>query len=162
MFWVVILMMIFLVSGFVLTYVLDPSLIAYIRLRKDLDPSVIEQISETYIQTYGVNINNKKIIYRFVHYTHNDKDLDTTLLGTFHEWNNTYYIDISERLYNSDKLSEIVIHETRHMLVKCLKDKNIIDLYEYTEDIAQENNYYYNNLFDNALYLLRTQQEQEK
>ena len=52
-------------------------------------------------------------------------------------------------------LEEIVIHETRHLVVEYLKDEKIIDLTKYTEEIAQCENSYYNNLFDSGIYLLK-------
>ena len=52
-------------------------------------------------------------------------------------------------------LEEIVIHETRHLVVEYLKDEKIIDLTKYTEEIAQHDNSYYNSLFNNGIYLLK-------
>lgn len=95
------------------------------------------------------------ITYRFVYYKYNETAEDELLLGTFHEWNKTYYIDISADLYKMNLLDEIVIHETRHMIVEYLKDEKIIDLTKYTEEIASQNNEYYNNLFDSGVYLLK-------
>ena len=103
---------------------------------------------------YGITVD-KPIVYRFVYYKHNDVTDDKILLGTFHEWNGTYYIDISADLYKMDKLNEIVIHEMRHMIVEYLKDKKIIDLTKYTEEIAGQKDVYYDSLFDSGVYLLR-------
>ena len=103
---------------------------------------------------YGITVD-KPIVYRFVYYKHNDVTDDKILLGTFHEWNGTYYIDISADLYKMNKLNEIVIHEMRHMIVEYLKDKKIIDLTKYTEEIAGQKDVYYDSLFDSGVYLLR-------
>lgn len=86
------------------------------------------------------------------------KNGEIILLGTFHEWNDVYYIDISIDLYKISGLESTVIHETRHMLVQELKNEKIIDLTKYTEEIAQNNNEYYNNLFDSAIDLLKVKE----
>ena len=84
------------------------------------------------------------------------------LLGSFHEWNGKYYIDISIDLYNNFSLHDTVIHETRHMIVNYLKDEKIIDLDKYTEEIAQRKSYHYNVMFDSGVYLLKKLQENER
>ena len=89
-------------------------------------------------------------------------DVDITkkiLLGTFHEWNGTYYIDISIDLHRLYSITSVVIHETRHMIVEYLRDEKIIDLMNYTEEIASEQNDHYNNLFNEGLYLLKERQK---
>lgn len=96
-----------------------------------------------------------------MHYIYNDRSDDTILLGTFHEWNNTYYINISVDLYKMESLEEIVIHETRHMVVEYLKDKKIINLVKYTEEIASKKDCYYCSLFDSGVYLLKNSQISE-
>lgn len=105
------------------------------------------------LKIYGITVDIP-VVYRFVNYKYNETAEDELLLGTFHEWSNTYYIDISAGLYNMSLLDEIVIHETRHMIVEYLKDKKIIDLTKYTEEIASQKNSHYNNLFDSSVYLL--------
>ena len=108
---------------------------------------------------YGITID-RPIIYRFVRYRNNAdaEDIDPkkeVLLGTFHEWNGTYYIDISVDLYKMYSLDSVIIHETRHMIVEYLRDEKIIDLTNYTEEIASEKNIHYNNLFEQSIYLLK-------
>lgn len=107
------------------------------------------------LKNYGINID-KPIKYRYVYYKYNKNAEDDLLLGTFHEWNGTYYIDISADLYQMNLLYEVVIHETRHMVVEYLKYKNIIDLTKYTEEIASEKNNNYNNLFNCGISLLKS------
>lgn len=105
------------------------------------------------LKIYGITVDIP-VVYRFVNYKYNETAEDEILLGTFHEWNSTYYIDVSADLYKISLLDEIVIHETRHMIVEYLKDKKIIDLTKYTEEIASQKNSHYNNLFDSSVYLL--------
>ena len=45
------------------------------------------------------------------------------------------------------------------MIVQELKNEEIIDLTEYTEEIAQEKNEIYNNLFNCGVKLLKEEQE---
>ena len=151
MFWLTIILFIFLFVVFIFTYFIDATALAHIK-PQGIDTSSISEISEEYVKNLGVVIN-KPIEYKFVHFKYNDKSEDEILLGTFHEWNETYYIDISADLYKMDSLKEIVIHETRHMLVEFLNDEDIIDLTRYTEEIAKEENNYYNNLFNSGIYL---------
>ena len=151
MFWLTIILFIFLVVVFILTYFVDATALVNIR-PQGIDTSSISEISEEYVKNLGVVIN-KPIEYKYVRFKYNDKSEDEILLGTFHEWNETYYINISADLYKMDSLKEIVIHETRHMLVEFLNDENIINLIKYTEEIAQGNNTYYNNLLDSGIYL---------
>lgn len=101
------------------------------------------------------------ITYRFVYYKYNETAENEMLLGTFHEWNETYYIDISADLYKMNLLDEIVIHETRHMIVEYLKDEKIINLVKYTEEIASKKDCYYCSLFDSGVYLLKNSQTSE-
>ncbi len=86
---------------------------------------------------------------------------DTILLGTFHEWNGTYYIDVSIDLYGHIMFNQAVLHETRHMIVEHLRDKKIIDLTKYTEEIAQSQNSYYDELFNSGVYLLNLKNKEE-
>ena len=151
MFWLTIILFIFLVVVFILTYFVDATALVSIRPQR-INTSSISEISEEYVKSLGVVIN-KQIEYKYVHFKYNDKSEDEILLGTFHEWNETYYIDISADLYKMGSLKEIVIHETRHMLVEFLNDEDIIDLTRYTEEIAREENNYYNNLFNSGIYL---------
>ena len=44
------------------------------------------------------------------------------------------------------------------MIVQELKNEKIIDLTEYTEEIAQEENEIYNDLFDSGVKLLKERQ----
>ena len=157
MFWVSIIIFIVLIFGFVATYIIDPTSSLYIKTKYKINPVSIEQISKDYITNLGITID-KPIEDCFVRYRDKGYDADPEeeiLLGTFHEWNGVYYINISIDLYKSSMLEEIVIHETRHMIVEYLKDKKIIDLTKYTEEIAQHNNTYYNNLFNSGIGLLK-------
>lgn len=156
MFWVSIIIFIVLIIGFVITYVIDPTSSLYMT-KYEIDPESIEEASQSYVDGLGITID-KPIEYCFVRYR--DKGYkanpgDEILLGTFHEWNGVYYINISVDLYKSSLLDDIVIHETRHMIVEYLKDKKIIDLTKYTEKIAQGEDIYYNNLFNSGVYLLK-------
>ena len=152
MFWVGIILFILLFISFTLTYFVDITSFST-KSRKEIDTKIISDISEEYVKNLGMIIN-KPIEYKFVHFNYNDKAEDEVLLGTFHEWNKTYYINISIDLYEKpDLLKDIVIHETRHMVVEYLNDEDIIDLTKYTENIAQGEDIYYNNLFDSGVYL---------
>ena len=156
MFWVSIIMFFILIIGFIATFVVDPITFFYMKVQ-NIDTTSIKKISEKYVSDLGVIID-KPIVYRFVRYKH-DKGFkanpdEEIVLGTFHEWNGKYYIDISIDLYKLYTLDEIVIHETRHMLVEYLRDKKIINLEKYTEDIAQEKNIYYNKIFNYSIKLL--------
>ena len=165
MFWVSLIMIFVCVVLFILTYYVDP--LALINLKEQsVDPSSIQEISEEYVNGLGIEID-KPISYRFVRYI-NDRGYEaeageTIVLGTFHVWNGTYYVDISVDLYRLDEtLKHTVIHETRHMIVEYLKAKQIVNLDKYTEEIAQEKDANYNNLFDSGVHLLKMQQEKEK
>lgn len=164
MFWVSLVLILVLIILFILTYYLDP--IALINLKsQSVDASEIQRISEDYVTNLGIEID-KPIEYRFVRYLHDNgyeaEEGETILLGTFHVWNGTYYLDISVDLYKSEDLESTVIHETRHMIVEYLRAKRIIDLNKYTEEIAQHKDSYYNNLFNSGVYLLKEQQENEE
>ena len=163
MFWVTIILFIALILGFISTYVIDPT--TYFNMKvQNVDETSIKEISENYVKNLGIKIN-KPVVYRFVKYKNGydfKKVKDNVLLGTFHEWNGTYYIDISIDLYKMSALSDIVIHETRHMIVEYLKDEKIINLDEYTENIAQETDAYCNNLFENGVNLLKDVQENKR
>ena len=156
MFWVSIIMFVILIFGFVTTYIIDPTSSLYMTKYK-INPVSIEEISKDYMTNLGITID-KPIKYCFVRYKDKGYEADPEeeiLLGTFHEWNGVYYINISVDLYKSSMLEEIVIHETRHLVVEYLKDEKIIDLTKYTEEIAQHENSYYNSLFNNGIYLLK-------
>lgn len=152
MFWISIVMMVGLMIGFTLTYIINPTEKTQMEPLK-VDATSIQEISENYVRLLGIEVD-KPIKYRFVRYRSKPSD-DTILLGTFHEWNGIYHIDISVNLYKSSQLTEVVIHETRHMIVEYLRDQKVIDLIKYTEEIAQEKNEYYNNLFNNSVFLLK-------
>lgn len=154
MFWVSIIIFIALIISFILTYFIDITAYFYMK-KQDVSPDIIKSMSEKYVSYCEITID-KPIIYRFVQYR-NRKEV---LLGTFHEWNNKYYIDISVNLCDSSELEDIVIHETRHMIVEYLKDNKIIDLTRYTEEIAEGENNYYNNLFNSGVYLLKNIQKE--
>ena len=117
-------------------------------------------------QIYGITID-KPIVYRFVRYR-NDIDIENldpqqkVLLGTFHEWNDTYYIDILVDLREMHSLESVVIHETKHMIVEYLRDEKVIDLTDYTEEIASEKNIHYDTLFEQGVYLLKENQKGDK
>lgn len=166
MFWVSLIMILFYIFIFILTYFIDP--LAMLNLSvQSVDSKSIQEISEEYVNSLGIEIEiDKPIEYRFVRYLHdngyNAEAGETIVLGTFHVWNDTYYIDISVDLYKTPELKHTVIHETRHMIVEYLRIKKIIDLNKYTEEIAQEKNNYYNSLFDSGVQLLREQQEIEE
>ena len=160
MFWVSLVMIIGLILGFILTYVIDPTKKIYMK-EQSIDPISIKNISEQYVRGLGIEID-KPIVYRFVRYNTREYDEnEEILLGTFHEWNNIYYINISVDLYKTTALNDIVIHETRHMLVEYMRDKKILDLSKYTEEIAQEKDESYNNLFNSGMYLLKEHQIKE-
>lgn len=161
MFWVSIIIFIVLIIGFVATYVIDPTLSLYMTKYK-IDPASIEKLSQSYVDGLGITID-KPIEYSFVRYKdkgYNANPGEEILLGTFHEWNGVYYINISIDLYKGPLLDDIVIHETRHMVIEYLKDKKIIDLTEYTEEIAQGENTYYNDLFNSGVYLLKEKENE--
>lgn len=160
MFWVSLIMIIGLILGFLVTYVVDPTKKIYMK-EQSIDPVSIKNISEQYVRCFDVEVD-KPIVYRFVRYSLTAYDEDEeVLLGTFHEWNDTYYIDISVDLYKTSSLNSTVIHETRHMLVEYMRDKDIIDLSKYTEEIAQEKNERYNELFNCGMYLLKEKLKEE-
>lgn len=152
MFWIATVLLIAFVFAFIVTFIIDPTSYLYVKVQR-LDPTPIQKECEEYLNTLGVKID-KKICYRYVEYRHDDKD--TVIVGTFHEWNGTYYIDISTYLFVlPSEFCETVQHETRHMLVRELKNKKIIDLSKYTEDIAQNDNENFNNLFKSSINLLK-------
>jgi hypothetical protein len=160
MFWISILMMVGLVLGFLATYIINPTEEIYMK-EQSIDPVSIKVISEQYVRCFGIKVD-KPVVYRFVRYSTRVYDEDEeVLLGTFHEWNGTYYIDISVDLYKTSSLNSTVIHETRHMLVEYMRDKKIIDLSKYTEEIAQEKDERCNNLFNCGMYLLKQELDKE-
>ena len=122
MFWIASVLLVVLVFTIVITYIIDPTTSIYMKVQS-IDETSIKEISESYVNSLGITIN-KPISYRFVKYQHEDSfktrksNPETVLLGTFHEWNGTYYIDISVNLYHMSMLYEIVKHETRHMIVQ--------------------------------------------
>lgn len=156
MFWVSIVLFFVMIIGFTITYLIDPTEKIYMK-EQSIDPTPIKELSEKYVECMGIKVD-VPIKYRFVRYQHENNG--EFLLGTFHKWNGTYYIDISVDLYKTSQLAGVVIHETRHMVVQYLKDENIIDLNKYTEEIAEEKNDYYNNLFNSSVYLLRESQKE--
>ena len=111
-------------------------------------------------QLCGITID-KPIVYEFVKYKdvdEADEPTDKVTFGTFHEWNGKYYICISDEIKESGLLYYIVAHETRHMVVEYLKDKKIINLDKYTEEIANRDDEAFNELFSGAVSLLRFKQ----
>lgn len=153
MFWITLILLGWLIFSFVFTYIIDPVTLTYMRVL-NTDTASIQEISEEYIESFGIIID-KPVVYRFVKF----KNMDENLLGTFHEWRGKYYIDISIDLYKLASLDDTVIHETRHLMVEHLRDKKIIDLTKYSEEIAYRENYFYNNLFYSGVYLLKTLQK---
>lgn len=164
MFWIATILLVVYVFAYIATYLIDPTTSMYMKVQS-VDETSIKEISEQYVKELGIKIN-KPIVYRFVRFQReeglknkrkNQEGLicETVLLGTFHEWNNTYYIDISVNLFRMNMLYETVRHETRHMIVQELKNKKIIDLTKYTEEIAEENNPLYNELFNSSIKLLK-------
>ena len=159
MFWLSIVVFIIFIVGFIDTYIIDLTARIY-TIRQNVETSSIKSISENYIHELGIEID-KPIEYHFVKYKNNARDASTKgeiTLGTFHEWNDTYYIDISIDLYKTTSLNETVVHETRHLIVDYLNDKKIVNLTKYTEEIAEGNNEYYNAMFDSGVYLLKLKQ----
>lgn len=161
MFWVSLIVIIFCICLFILTYCVDVIGLWNLSVQS-VDSSSIQEISEEYVNSLGIEID-VPIEYRFVRYLHDNgyeaEVGETIVLGTFHVWNGTYYIDISVDLYKSEELESIVIHETKHMIVEYLRENKIINLNKYTEEIAQEKNHYYNSLFDSGVQLLKEQQK---
>lgn len=156
MFFISIVILSLALAGFILMYIIDPVASVYTK-KQSVNPASIQELSEEYVKSYGITID-KPIKYGFVRYHdkgYNAEPEDIITLGSFHEWNDTYYINISVDLYKSPSLKRIVIHETRHMIVEYLKDRHIINLSKYTEEIAQEQNEHYNKLFDGSVYLLK-------
>ena len=96
MFWVASILVIVLVFAIVVTYIIDPTTSIYMKVQS-IDETSIKEMSESYVKSLGITIN-KPISYRFVKYQHEDSfkarksGPETVLLGTFHEWNGTYYI----------------------------------------------------------------------
>lgn len=167
MFWASLIMFLALVVTFVftfvLTYFIDLTSVLNIKVQ-DADSSSIEELSKKYLATCEITID-KPVVYRYVKYNKNAYDTnsnDVALLGTFHEWNDTYYIDILIDLKDTpEALAEVVEHETRHMIVDYLKDMKIVDLEKYTEEIARRDNIYYDELFNGGVYLLKRYQTNE-
>lgn len=144
-----------LILGFICTYIVDP--IGTLTIKKVIktDITTIQEISEQYVESLGVENIDIPITYRFVRFRQTNKK--EILMGTFHKWNNTYYIDInSDLLLFNDMLRSTVVHETRHLIVAFLKDKKIIDLMDYSEEIARGINPQYDNLFNSGVYLYKT------
>ena len=164
MFWVSLIVIIFCICLFILTYCVDVIGLWNLSVQS-VDSSSIQEISEEYVNSLGIEID-VPIEYRFVRYLHDNgyeaEAGETIVLGTFHVWNGTYYIDISSDLYKSEELESIVIHETKHMIIEYLRENKIINLNKYTEEIAQEKNHYYNSLFDSGVQLLKEQQKIEE
>ena len=152
MFWVSIITLVILILTIVFTYVIDLTTIFSMTIEK-IDTNSIQKISEDYVKQLGIELD-KPVTYRFVQYKENGKST-RLLLGTFHEWNKNYYIDISVELNDGISLRETVIHETRHMIVRSLRCQKVIDLEKYTEEIAQQTNPYCNQLFNAGVNLLK-------
>lgn len=164
MFWITVVLFVMLVFIFTITYLVDPSVCIIMKVQ-NVDETSIKDLSEEYVNNLGIEID-KPIVYRFVRYRSDrgfrDESGEEITLGTFHEWNGVYYIDISVDLYRLlTSLRYTVIHETRHMIVRHLKNKKIINLEKYTEEIASEEDIYYNDLFNSGIYLLKKSQEED-
>ena len=165
MFWIAIVTQVILALVILMGYVVDPLTTFSMNEQEEIDPTPIKNISNAFVASYDVKID-KPVVYRFVKFTCNqDKDdnpAKEVLLGTFHEWNSKYYIDISADLNETSLLNYVVIHETKHLLVQQMKTKKIIDLTKYTEEIARGNDSYYNELFDGAVHLLKLSQKENE
>lgn len=160
MFWIATIVLILFVLIYVTTFIVDPTTNAFMEIQ-NTDTISIKELSENYLNSLEVNID-KPIYYRFVKYRRgNSLEKDTVLLGSFHEWNNNYYVDISVDLYKMSRLQEIVEHEVRHMIVQELKNKNIIDLTDYSEEIAQKQNEIYDQLFSYSVELMNEKDNKE-
>ena len=161
MFWVATILLVLFIFIYATTYMIDPMTSMYMKIQ-NTDTTSIKELSNNYLKSLGITVS-KPISYRFVQYQHEDhfntnSNSETVLLGTFHEWNGTYYIDISVSLYKMPRLYETVKHEIRHMIVQELKNEKIINLSKYSEEIAQEKNKIYNDLFDYGVQLLKEKQ----
>ena len=162
MFWAMIILFIISIVGFIFTYIIDPTAWWYLNVQ-DINSEPVKTISEKYVNDLDINID-KKIIYRFVKYKkyeYDENGEEMIILGTFHVWNDIYYIDISVDVQNTSQLDEVVIHETRHMIVEYLREQDIIDITRYTEEIARNDNVYYNRLFDSSVYVLKKENEND-
>lgn len=161
MFWIATIFLVLFIFAYITTFMIDPTASMYMDVQ-NIDNTSIKELAENYIGSLGVTID-KPVYYRYVKYKHEDhfkgSSDDTVLLGSFHEWNNAYYIDISSNLYKMTRLYETIKHEVRHMLVQEMKNEKIINLTKYTEEIAQEKNEMYNNLFDYGIKLLKEKQK---
>lgn len=163
MLWIATIVLILFVLSYIVTFIVDPTSSTFMKIQ-NVDTSSIEKISKDYINSLEVYID-KPIKYRFVKYKHEkyfgDFQEDMALLGSFHEWNDKYYIDISINLYKMSSLQEVVKHETRHMIVQELKNKKVIDLTRYSEEIAQGKDENYNQLFSCSIELLKEKTNKE-
>ena len=156
LFWISVVLLVIYILIFVFSYIIDPTRLTTMKVKKDKDPSTIKSVSEQYVENLDIKID-MPIKYRFVEYKQNAKagPEDEVYLGSFHEWNGTYYIDIAVEADTKYLFEKTVIHETRHMIVEYLKDKKIINLEKYTEEIAEKKGYYYNTAFDIGVCLLK-------
>lgn len=93
------------------------------------------------------------------YYRNSRPNKESTLLGTFYEWNGCYYIGISIDLCETRDFPSVVVHETRHMVVAYLKEKKVIDLSKYTEEIAKGDDSNYNKVFNAAVKLYLASQK---
>ena len=165
MFWIASVLLVVFVFIYVATFVIDPTTSMYMKVQS-VDETSIRKISESYVKNLGIKID-KPICYRFVKYTNEDRfkrkkgDNSTVILGTFHEWNGTYYIDISMNVYKMSMFHDVVVHETRHMIVQELRNKRIINLDKYTEEIAEQENKLYDDIFNSGVNLLKEIQKEE-
>lgn len=157
MFWVLLIIIIFSIVLLIFNYGIDIITIFNMRVQ-NVDTDLIQTYSESYINNLGIVID-VPVKYRFVRYLYDDgfkaEDNEIITLGTFHEWHDTYYIDISVDLYKDLMLEPTVIHETRHMIVEYLRDQGIIDLDQYSEEIAEQTNPDYNTLFNVGIEILK-------
>lgn len=141
---------ILLLEWLTVTHMVNVNSFAY-TVTDDRDKTVIENISQEYLNSLELTMD-KPIVYNFVKYKETATDpLDLVTLGSFYEWDNKYYINISSNIVSERRLREVIIHETRHMVVEYLKNNDILDLSDYTEEIAQGTNKCYNALFFSAV-----------
>lgn len=157
MFCVSLFLLFLLFFAFLFTYVIDLTGLIHSE-RQISDAHSIKIISEDYVNSFGIEVD-MPIKYNFVKYRAWTTSKDGVLLGTFHEWNGAYYIDISADIDDMSVFEDTVKHETRHMLVEYLKDQKIIDLTNYTEQIARNNSEFYNDIFNKFMGLLNMKQE---
>jgi len=156
MFWVIVTIICIMISVLLVTYVINPMALIYTK-EQNVNHSSIQEYMNSYIESLDINID-KPIECKFVEFKQNTNEIGEVILGTFYEWNDTYFINITIGLYDNIRLESIVKHETRHMIVSYLKSTGVIDLEKYSEEIAEGINDDYNNLFNDSINLLKLKQ----